>query len=85
MNYIIELQSKEHKTNNLDASTKKKHVSHLTSAARLAWSQRIEDRRETQHTTTSGARMPRRMGARRRATGIQKQWTPRVRYAEAGR
>jgi hypothetical protein len=24
MNYIIELQSKEHKTNNLDASTKKK-------------------------------------------------------------
>jgi len=23
MNYIIELQSKEHKTNNLDASTKK--------------------------------------------------------------
>jgi hypothetical protein len=38
MNYIIELQSKEHKTNNLDASTKKKHVSHLTSAARLACS-----------------------------------------------
>jgi len=24
MNYIIKLQSKEHKTNNLDASTKKK-------------------------------------------------------------
>jgi hypothetical protein len=47
--------------------------------------QRIEDRRETQHTTTRGARMPRRMGARRRATGIQKQWTPRVRYVEAGR
>ena len=38
MNFIIELQSKEHKTNNLDASTKKKHISHLTSAARLACS-----------------------------------------------
>jgi hypothetical protein len=41
MNYIIELQSKEHKTNNLDAFTKKKHVSHLTSAAQLVCSSTI--------------------------------------------